>query len=50
MICTWTLNRAGNINHYDIRKKGVGELCYDFSNMNKFLNQKPIRHALGVRR
>ncbi|KAK9168616.1 hypothetical protein Syun_000756 [Stephania yunnanensis] len=42
------LNRAGNINHYDIRKKCVGQLCYDFSNLIKFLNQKPVRHALGV--
>ncbi|KAK9158600.1 hypothetical protein Scep_005174 [Stephania cephalantha] len=47
-IFTSILNRAGNINHYDIRKKCVGQLCYDFSNLIKFLNQKPVRHALGV--
>lgn len=23
-------------------------MCYDFSNMEKFLNQKPVRDALGV--
>ncbi|EEF32785.1 serine carboxypeptidase-like [Ricinus communis] len=40
--------RAGDINHYDIRKKCVGSLCYDFSNMEKFLNQKSVRDALGV--
>ncbi|OVA17989.1 Peptidase S10 [Macleaya cordata] len=39
---------AGNINHYDIRKKCKGELCYDFSNMEKFLNQRNVRDALGV--
>ncbi|KAM0953570.1 putative carboxypeptidase C [Dioscorea sansibarensis] len=33
---------------YDIRKKCEGELCYDFSNMDKFLNQKDVRAALGV--
>ncbi|KAI0531464.1 hypothetical protein KFK09_001019 [Dendrobium nobile] len=39
---------AGDINYYDIRKKCEGSLCYDFSNMEKFLNQKSVRHALGV--
>ncbi|EEF40747.1 Serine carboxypeptidase, putative [Ricinus communis] len=39
---------AGDINHYDIRKKCKGSLCYDFSNMEKFLNQKSVRDALGV--
>ncbi|XP_059456068.1 serine carboxypeptidase-like [Corylus avellana] len=39
---------AGNINYYDIRKKCEGSLCYDFSNMEKFLNQKSVRDALEV--
>ena len=33
---------------YDIRKQCEGELCYDFSNMEKFLNEKSVREALGV--
>ncbi|XP_039129735.1 serine carboxypeptidase-like [Dioscorea cayenensis subsp. rotundata] len=47
-IFTSILLLAGNINYYDIRKKCEGELCYDFSNMDKFLNQKDVRAALGV--
>ncbi|XP_027363665.1 serine carboxypeptidase-like [Abrus precatorius] len=39
---------AGNANYYDIRKKCEGSLCYDFSNMEKFLNQKSVRDSLGV--
>ncbi|KAK7344845.1 hypothetical protein VNO77_14992 [Canavalia gladiata] len=39
---------AGNTNYYDIRKKCEGSLCYDFSNMEKFLNQKSVRDSLGV--
>ncbi|KAK4754559.1 hypothetical protein SAY87_002663 [Trapa incisa] len=39
---------AGDINYYDIRKKCEGNLCYDFSNMESFLNQKSVREALGV--
>ncbi|KAJ4725025.1 Carboxypeptidase [Melia azedarach] len=39
---------AGDINYYDIRKKCEGDLCYDFSNMERFLNQKSVRDALGV--
>ncbi|KAK7268297.1 hypothetical protein RIF29_20994 [Crotalaria pallida] len=42
------LSRAGDINYYDIRKKCEGSLCYDFSNVEKFLNRKPVREALGV--
>ncbi|KAB1219028.1 Serine carboxypeptidase-like 49 [Morella rubra] len=34
--------------YYDIRKKCEGSLCYDFSNMEKFLNQESVRDALGV--
>ncbi|CAN8252620.1 unnamed protein product [Cochlearia groenlandica] len=35
-------------NYYDLRKKCVGHLCYDFSNMETFLNQENVRKALGV--
>ena len=34
--------------YYDVRKQCKGSLCYDFSNMEKFLNQKSVRTALGV--
>lgn len=34
--------------YYDIRKPCVGDLCYDFSNMEKFLNLKSVRETLGV--
>lgn len=36
------------LQYYDIRKKCEGSLCYDFSNMEKFLNEKSVRNALGV--
>lgn len=36
------------LQYYDIRKKCIGSLCYDFSNLEKFLNQKTVRDALGV--
>ncbi|CAA3022956.1 serine carboxypeptidase-like [Olea europaea subsp. europaea] len=53
MICNAIFNRivgiAGGVNYYDIRKKCVGDLCYDFSNMDTFLNKKPVKDALGVR-
>ncbi|KAG4982758.1 hypothetical protein AAZX31_10G099600 [Glycine max] len=39
---------AGDTNYYDIRKKCEGSLCYDFSNMDKFLNQQSVRDSLGV--
>ncbi|XAR72139.1 Carboxypeptidase C [Bertholletia excelsa] len=39
---------AGDINYYDIRRKCVGSLCYDFSDMEKFLNLETVRDALGV--
>ncbi|PNY08099.1 serine carboxypeptidase 49-like protein [Trifolium pratense] len=51
------LLHAGNINvgkqilphlYYDIRKKCEGSLCYDFSNMEKFLDQQSVRDSLGV--
>ena len=34
--------------YYDIRKPCVGSLCYDFSNLEKFLNKKSVRESLGV--
>ncbi|XVF05745.1 hypothetical protein REPUB_Repub05bG0198600 [Reevesia pubescens] len=39
---------AGNINYYDIRKQCEGYLCYDFSEVETFLNLKSVRDALGV--
>ncbi|KAF3434030.1 hypothetical protein FNV43_RR25133 [Rhamnella rubrinervis] len=48
IIFSSILTHAGDINYYDIRKKCVGSLCYDFSNMDKFLNQRSVRDALGV--
>ena len=63
MLKTWTWRRVlrfvstdGNSNfyrvfvmqYYDVRKECIGSLCYDFSNMEKFLNQKSVRSALGV--
>ncbi|KAL0320202.1 UNVERIFIED_CONTAM: Serine carboxypeptidase-like 49 [Sesamum radiatum] len=52
LVCNTIFNsiiaRAGDVNYYDIRKKCVGSLCYDFSNLEKYLNQKSVRDALGV--
>ncbi|KAJ8768608.1 hypothetical protein K2173_023512 [Erythroxylum novogranatense] len=45
-VCTRIFNEV--INYYDIRKKCEGNLCYDFSNMENFLNRKTVRDALGV--
>ncbi|KAG0565772.1 hypothetical protein M758_7G013600 [Ceratodon purpureus] len=39
---------AGNINYYDVRKECQGDLCYDFSNLDTFLNNSTTRDALGV--
>lgn len=36
------------LQYYDIRKECEGSLCYDFSNMEKFLNQNSVKNALGV--
>nr|KYP68582.1 Serine carboxypeptidase-like 49 [Cajanus cajan] len=33
---------------YDIRKKCVGSLCYDFSNLERLLNLQNVKSALGV--
>ncbi|XP_047310431.1 serine carboxypeptidase-like [Impatiens glandulifera] len=42
------MNIAGNINYYDVRKKCEGSLCYDFSNLEKFMNLDSVRESLGV--
>ncbi|CAI9778432.1 unnamed protein product [Fraxinus pennsylvanica] len=42
------VNISGDINYYDIRKQCVGSLCYNFSNVENFLNQRSVRQALGV--
>ncbi|CAN0910556.1 Serine carboxypeptidase-like 49, partial [Linum grandiflorum] len=51
-VCTGIFNSimsaAGGINYYDIRKQCEGSLCYDFSNMEKFLNLNTVRESLGV--
>ncbi|KAA8550327.1 hypothetical protein F0562_002011 [Nyssa sinensis] len=51
-VCNNIFNKimeiAGDKNYYDVRKKCVGDLCYDFSNMENFLNEKSVRDALGV--
>ncbi|KAG5105468.1 hypothetical protein JHK82_042438 [Glycine max] len=39
---------AGDINYYDIRKKCVGELCYDFKSVETLLNLQKVKSALGV--
>lgn len=52
MVCNDIFNRimsiSGGINYYDIRKKCEGDLCYDFSSMETFLNEKSVRDTLGV--
>eukprot|EP00877_Chromochloris_zofingiensis_P010037 jgi/Chrzof1/5287/Cz15g20230.t1 len=42
------LMSAPGINVYDIRKKCVGPLCYDFSDADAFLNSASVRKELGV--
>jgi carboxypeptidase C (cathepsin A) len=37
-----------SLQYYDIRKECEGELCYDFSNLEKFFGNKEVREALGV--
>ncbi|XP_021296122.1 serine carboxypeptidase-like [Herrania umbratica] len=36
------------LQYYDVRNRCEGSLCYDFSNMEAFLNQKSVGDALGV--
>ncbi|VVB16784.1 unnamed protein product [Arabis nemorensis] len=51
-VCTSIFNqimaKLENTNYYDVRKKCVGRLCYDFSKMETFLNKENVRKALGV--
>jgi len=43
------LAEADNINVYDIRKKcEVAPLCYDFSYLDRYLNQPSVKKELGV--
>ncbi|KAJ8551914.1 hypothetical protein K7X08_028357 [Anisodus acutangulus] len=42
------LDIAGDINYYDIRKTCEGNLCYDFSGMETYLNDAQVKQALGV--
>ncbi|KAI4304701.1 hypothetical protein MLD38_040175 [Melastoma candidum] len=43
------VNLQNGINFYDIRKKCVGSLCYDFSKLEPFLNSRNVKEALGVK-
>ncbi|TYI90929.1 hypothetical protein E1A91_D03G156400v1 [Gossypium mustelinum] len=51
-ICNNVFNQilriAGTVNYYDIRKQCEGDMCYDFSDVETFLNLKSVREALGV--
>ncbi|KAL2328549.1 hypothetical protein Fmac_021976 [Flemingia macrophylla] len=38
------------LQYYDIRKKCVGALCYDFRNVEKLLNLEKVKSALGVKK
>ncbi|CAA7027746.1 unnamed protein product [Microthlaspi erraticum] len=42
------MDKIDGKNYYDVRKECVGSLCYDFSKMEKFLNQDNVLKALGV--
>ncbi|KAM3374212.1 serine carboxypeptidase-like [Capsicum galapagoense] len=52
LVCTSIFNKimniAGDKNYYDVRKTCEGDLCYDFSKMETFLNDQKVRQALGV--
>lgn len=52
LVCNSIFNgimaMIGNVNYYDIRKECSGRLCYDFSNMETYLNQQAVKDALGV--
>lgn len=47
-IFTEILSNHTGINYYDIRKQCEGRLCYDFSNLEKFMSLDSVRKALGV--
>mmetsp|Transcript_4680 Transcript_4680/g.12062 ORF Transcript_4680/g.12062 Transcript_4680/m.12062 type:complete len:501 (+) Transcript_4680:335-1837(+) len=42
------MSAAGNFNVYDVRLPCKGQLCYDFSDIDKFLNLPSTRKWLGV--
>eukprot|EP00193_Tetraselmis_chui_P018622 CAMPEP_0177770264 /NCGR_PEP_ID=MMETSP0491_2-20121128/10822_1 /TAXON_ID=63592 /ORGANISM="Tetraselmis chuii, Strain PLY429" /LENGTH=498 /DNA_ID=CAMNT_0019287447 /DNA_START=178 /DNA_END=1674 /DNA_ORIENTATION=+ len=42
------MSAAGNFNVYDVRLPCIGQLCYDFSDIYKFLNLPATRKWLGV--
>ncbi|GAB2276808.1 hypothetical protein Dimus_011522 [Dionaea muscipula] len=42
------VQQVPGINYYDIRKECQGSLCYDFSNIDQYLNQQSVKSALGV--
>nr|XP_043632105.1 serine carboxypeptidase 3-like [Erigeron canadensis] len=42
------INLIDNKNYYDIRKKCEGRYCYDFSQVEKFLEEVSVKKALGV--
>ncbi|XP_047312950.1 serine carboxypeptidase-like [Impatiens glandulifera] len=42
------LRYIGSMNYFDTRKECVGKLCYDFSYMEKLLNEESVKSALGV--
>jgi len=44
------LQNNPGINYYDIRKQCVGSLCYDFSDIDNFLNRADVQQAIGVSR
>nr|GMD24098.1 serine carboxypeptidase-like [Ipomoea batatas] len=49
VIFNQILGIADNINYYDIRRKcDGGSLCYNFSNVETFLNTQSVKDALGV--
>ncbi|KAL6516715.1 Serine carboxypeptidase-like 48 [Orobanche gracilis] len=52
MVCNEIFSRiveiSGGKNYYDVRGQCDGAMCYDFSNMESFLNLKSVREALGV--
>ncbi|KAK4286417.1 hypothetical protein QN277_002975 [Acacia crassicarpa] len=42
------LSVTGDINYYDVRKQCKGDLCYDFSGVERLLNKKEVKEAVGV--
>lgn len=41
-------NLTPNFNIYDIRKPCIGSLCYNLTNVEKFLARDDVKEALGV--